>query len=258
MQPSHWATFLEYFADHPPRSISNKLLHIFKTVHSDSIDSSYSSDFIQVNQRNLTTWLTIISKLPSKDAGIRSIVYEFLSLGDNRIQSLALESILTLDGKIRSLLESRITANPTSPTWSTRLKGLLDDRQIKEVLTAMTSENDAIPLSNPAPFFDLLARLFYGRVVSRGKLSTGVGSGARRDPMHSRRKLIFSAMTCDSWWTQNTFTCFVNNILAGQLDSPRKQIGFLTILESILSFGMTKITNALDDIFTTNHSTDFN
>src|SRR6202011_4608625 len=105
------------------------------------------------------------------------------------------------------------------------------------------------PFAHPTPFFDLLARLLYGRVVSRGKSSTGMGSGARPDPMHARRKLIFSAMTCDSWWAEGVFTCFVNNMLANQLDASKKQTGFLTVLESVLAFGMTKITSMLDDLF---------
>lgn len=241
LQPAHWAALLGLLAAHPLPSLADELERMF--VAFSNSPTSYTADFVKVNQRHLAQWLVVLTKLKSRSAELLNIFYGFISLGDSHIQSLALDALLANHDQLRLLSECRVSADPKSVTWKSRMKDLLDDRAFKDTITAMTSDDVALPLPE-CPLIDLLARLFYGLVISRGKSSSTVGSGARRDPARSRRNALFGALTGLSWWAKPTFGCFVTNMLANPADSPKKQIGFLTVLECVLSFGIADLPAA--------------
>lgn len=248
LQPLHWVALLRVLAAHPLPSLDDELERMFVGLFSSSPSGVYTDDFVRVNQRHLAQWLAILERLKSGNAELVSILYGLISLGDPHIQSLALDALLASHDRLRLLSDCRVSADPKSVTWKSRMKSLLDDRDFKDTIIAMASDDDAIPLPEGL-LFDLLARLLYGLVISRGKTGSVVGSGARRDPARSRRSAIFGALTGLSWWAKPTFGCFVANMLANPVDGPKKQVGFLTVLECVFSFGIADLSTTTYALF---------
>lgn len=164
-------------------------------------------------------------------ATVSKILHRFLYFADASIQRQALDSIIALG------LYGGIGL------YGDRLRHLLDDAEMRDELVHLATEQGDMPSSETwDSLCPLLIHILYGRMVA--KKNTGAG----RNSMESRRKLVLNYIATWSTTSLHEFILFLGTTAAelGSSTVKRKAIiGFLTLLQTVLAKigkNITKIT----------------
>lgn len=197
----------------------------------------------RITRLKMTLWLQLFAKFKAprsiyKAAELHDIYLRLLTKGDTRMQSLALDCLLTWK-------------SPSITPYADNLKNLVDEIKFRDELTTFALDRDRseINLSHRAELMPLVVRILYGRMVARkGKASAKAGMGARRTAVLgalvgcSENELAFFV---DLMLEPFTFILDLPDVVNGEFKitdginvietvSWRKQIGYLHILEDVL------------------------
>lgn len=229
------------------------------------ISKSSSTPKLSLLQRRsrLCSYLSVFSKFGnpkalSRSAELHSFLYELCSLGDAKVQKLALDCVLTWK-------------NPSQTPYAERMKNLLDPSKFRDELTGFTLSSEADfeaglgggkPKGNKGGFKEsnkeikvqendrqhlmpLVLRLFFGQMVSRrGKNTSGAGQAARKTAIlialvgcPGKELGTLVDLMLDAFDDQKpTFDSEGRFQLAKEAPkaSTKRQIGFLSLLGDVL------------------------
>lgn len=177
-------------------------------------------------QNRTATFLELFTKFVNPKAAFRSdelrgIYLDILAKGDNRLQKLALECLLTFK-------------SPNLVNYAENLRTLLEESKFRDELTHFSLEQDAgvIENSHRPEAVAVTTRLLYGIITARRGRTSAHG-------LQGRKQAILTALSgCSPAELQTLVDLMLEPFKGdGKGDAPgRQQLGYMSLLHDVLRY----------------------
>nr|CAG8462811.1 15738_t:CDS:10 [Entrophospora candida] len=203
--------------------------------------SKHSVQVPQNTKKKLMLFLQLFSKFKNpkavfKSSQLQSNYLRLLTLGDAKIQALALDCIFSW--KHKGIVP-----------YKDNIKNLVDETKFRDELStfSLSKDNSTIEFAHRAEVMPIIIRILYGRMIDRkGKTSSKTGMGARRVAVLSA---LINCQESELRFLIDLLLEPFTDLDLGRHVPFRKQIGYLQFLDDILKQLGSYLLPFISDMF---------